>query len=57
MSPAPDMSDEPILLNPSSTVSILNAISSSDELDHNQFNGEQMDLGLVFFSNSIVFLT
>ncbi len=48
MSPAPDMTDETIIFNPSSNAAVLNVISSSDELDHNQFNEQNMDLGLVF---------
>jgi hypothetical protein len=49
MSPAPDMTDETIILNSTSNTAVLNVISSSDELDHNQFNEQHMDLGLVFF--------
>jgi hypothetical protein len=45
MSPAPDMNDETIILNPPSNTSMLNVISSSDELDHNHFAEQQMDLG------------
>jgi serine/threonine protein kinase len=45
MSPAPDMTDETIILNPPSNTGMLNVISSSDELDHNQFTEQQMDLG------------
>ncbi len=49
MSPAPDMTDETIILNSSSNTNVLNVLSSSDELDHNQFNEQHMDLGLVCF--------
>jgi len=47
MSPAPDMTDETIILNTTSNTNVLNVISSSDELDHNQYNEQHMDLGLV----------
>ena len=49
MSPAPDMTDETIILNSASTTTVLNGISSSDELDQNDVNEQHMDLGLVFF--------
>jgi hypothetical protein len=42
MSPAPDMTDDTIILP---TTGMLNVISSSDELDHNQYTEEHMDLG------------
>ncbi|CAF0726237.1 unnamed protein product [Rotaria sordida] len=45
MSPAPDLSDETIILNPPLNTAVLNGISSSDELDHNPFNEPHMDLG------------
>lgn len=45
MSPAPDMNDETIILNSTTNPNALNVISSSDELDHNQFYEEQIDLG------------
>lgn len=45
MSPAPDMNDEAIILNPTTTTAIHNLISSSDELDHPQFTESQIDLG------------
>jgi hypothetical protein len=47
MSPAPDMTEETIILNPSANTTVLNIISSSDELDHHQFTEQQMGLGLV----------
>lgn len=45
MSPAPDMTDETIFLNSSTNTTVINVISSSDELDHNQFTEQHMDLG------------
>ncbi|CAF2333350.1 unnamed protein product [Rotaria sp. Silwood2] len=45
MSPAPDFNDETIILNPPLNTVVLNGISSSDELDHNTFNEQHMDLG------------
>jgi len=58
MSPAPDMTDETIILNSSSNTNVLNVLSSSDELDHNQFNEQHMDLGLVclFFFDLIFYI-
>jgi hypothetical protein len=53
MSPAPDLTDEGIILNPLPNTTVLNVISSSDELDQNQFNEQRMDLGLVFLFCSI----
>jgi hypothetical protein len=53
MSPAPDLTDETIILSPSSNTVVFNGILSSDELDHNQFNEHHMDLGLVF---NLIFL-
>ena len=57
MSPAPDLSEENIILNPLPTTAVLAAISSSDELDHHAFDEHRMDLGLVvvfLFSLSVV---
>ncbi|CAF1055426.1 unnamed protein product [Adineta steineri] len=45
MSPAPDLADETIIINPLPNTNTINAHSSSDELDHNQFNEQHMDLG------------
>jgi hypothetical protein len=57
MSPAPDMMDEDIILNPLPNTTVLNGISSSDELDHNQYNEQRMDLGLVFFIIEFLFFS
>lgn len=46
MSPAPDLSDEGIILNPLSPNAVLSAISSSDELDPH-LSEKEMDLGFV----------
>jgi len=45
MSPAPDLSDETIILDTLPTTSVLNGISSADELDQNHFQENPMDLG------------
>ncbi|UJR33983.1 hypothetical protein I4U23_021398 [Adineta vaga] len=45
MSPAPDLTEETIILNSLPNTTVLNVLSSSDELDHNQFNEAHMDLG------------
>ncbi|CAF3342997.1 unnamed protein product [Rotaria sp. Silwood1] len=45
MSPAPDLSDETIILNPPPNTVVRNGISSSDELDRNPFSEQHMDLG------------
>ncbi|CAM4744124.1 unnamed protein product [Rotaria magnacalcarata] len=45
MSPAPDLSDETIILSPPLNAAVLNVISSSDELDHNPCNEKPIDLG------------
>ena len=45
MSPAPDLTEETIILNSLPSTAVLNVLSSSDELDNNQFNEERMDLG------------
>ncbi|CAF0756592.1 unnamed protein product [Adineta ricciae] len=45
MSPAPDLTEETIILNSLPNTTVLNVLSSSDELDNNQFNEECMDLG------------
>ena len=57
MSPAPDMMDEGIILNPPPNTMVLNVISSSDELDQNQYNEQHMDLGLVFFIIQFLFFS
>jgi len=54
--PVPDTNDETIILNSSSNTNVLNVLSSSDELDHNQFNEQHMDLGLVFFFDLISYI-
>lgn len=45
MSPAPDLSDETIILNTLPTTSVLNGISSADEFDQTQLQENSMDLG------------
>ena len=47
MSPVPDVTHETILLSSASAATVLNGISSSDELDHTMFTEQDMDLGLV----------
>jgi hypothetical protein len=47
MSPAPDLSDDGIMLDTLPVAAVLTAISSSDELDQHQCNEYRMKLGFV----------
>lgn len=57
MSPAPDLSEENIILNTLPNTTVRNVISSSDELDYNLLTEPRIDLGLVnYFFSIFLFL-